>query len=165
MANSYSFDVVSEVDFQEVDNAVNQTVKEISQRYDFKGSKTEIVFNENEEEIKISSEDEFRLKSVAEILKGKFIKRGLSAKALDFEKVENASLGTVRQKVKIVKGISKEKAKVIISDIKESKIKVQTQIMDIQLRVTGKDKDDLQKTIILLKSKDYGIDLQFINYR
>jgi cyclic-di-GMP-binding protein len=165
MANINSFDVVSEVDFQEVDNAVNQTVKEISQRYDFKGSKTEVVFSQNEEEIKLSTEDELRLKSVAEVLKAKFIKRGLSAKALDFEKVENASLGTLRQRVKIVKGISKEKAKLIINDIKESKIKVQTQIMDTQLRVTGKDKDDLQKAIALLKSKDYGIDLQFINYR
>lgn len=165
MASNYSFDVVSDVDFQEVDNAVNQTVKEITQRYDFKGSKTEVLFSQSDEEIKIATDDEFKLNAVADILRGKFIKRGIPAKNLDFGKVENASLGTVRQKVKIVKGISKDKAKLIISDIKDSKLKVQAQIQDIQLRVIGKDKDDLQKAIALLKSKDYGIELQFTNYR
>lgn len=163
MANSYSFDVVSEVNMQEVDNAVNQAKKEISQRYDFKGSNTEVELKEDE--IRISTEDEFKLSAVIEILKGKFVKRGISAKALDFGKLEKASLGGVRQNAKIVKGISKEKAKDIVGEIKNSKIKVQAQIMDTQVRITGKDKDDLQAAIALLKSKDFGVDLQFVNYR
>ncbi|MCM0650785.1 YajQ family cyclic di-GMP-binding protein [Clostridium swellfunianum] len=163
MASTYSFDVVSEVNMQEVDNAVNQAKKEIEQRYDFKGSKTEIDLGE--EEIKIASDDEFKLKSVVEIIKAKFIKRGLSPKALDLQKVEKASLGTVRQTAKIVKGISKEKAKEVVAEIKESKLKIQTQIMENQVRVSAKDKDDLQAVIALLRNKDFGIDLQFTNYR
>lgn len=163
MASSSSFDIVSEVDMQEVDNAINQSKKEISQRYDFKGCKAEIEVSEDE--LKVSSEDEFKLNAVVDILKGKLIKRGISPKALDLGKIENATMGTVRQTAKIVKGISKEKAKIIISDIKASKIKVQAQIMDNQIRVSGKDKDDLQNVIIMLKEKDYGIELQFTNYR
>lgn len=163
MANSYSFDVVSEVDMQEVDNAVNQTIKEVSQRYDLKNSKTEIELNEDI--IKISTISEFTLESVSEILKAKCIKRQISVKNLQFEKIEKASMGTVRQNVKIIKGISKEKAKEIVTEIKNSKIKVQAQIMDTQVRISGKDKDDLQKTIQLLKSKDFGVELQFVNYR
>lgn len=163
MAGTYSFDVVSEVNMQEVDNAVNQALKEIGQRYDFKNSKVEIELGEDE--IKISADDEFKLNSVIEILKVKLIKRGVSPKALDLGKVEKASLGTVRQNAKIVKGISKEKAKDIVAEIKSSKIKVQTTIMENQVRVSGKEKDDLQAAITLLKSKDFGVDLQFTNYR
>lgn len=163
MANNYSFDVVSEVNMQEVDNAVNQAMKEISQRFDFKNSKTEIVLNDDI--IKISTEDEFKLKAATEILKAKCIKRGVSVKSLEFDKVEKASLGTVRQNVKVVRGIAKEKAKDIVAEIKSSKIKVQAQIMDNQVRVSGKDKDDLQAVIQLLKSKDFGVELQFVNYR
>lgn len=163
MANGYSFDVVSEVDMQEVDNAVNQTIKEISQRYDFKGVKTEVILGEDD--IKLTSADEFMLNSVIEILKAKFVKRGISVKALDFGKVDTGSLGCARQTSKIVKGISKEKAKELVQEIKGSKIKVQVQIMDTVLRVTGKDKDDLQAVMALLKSKDFGVDLQFTNYR
>jgi len=163
LASNYSFDVVSKVDMQEVDNAINQTLKEISQRYDFKGSKSTVELVKNE--IKIASEDDFRLKAVIEILKAKLIKRGISAKALDFEKVEDATMGTVRQVGKIVNGIDKEKSKLIVSEIKSSKIKVQTQILDDELRITGKNKDDLQAVMALLKGKDFGIELQFINYR
>lgn len=163
MPSTYSFDVVSVVNMQEVDNAVNQAKKEIEQRYDFKGSKTEITLGEDE--IKIASDDEFRLNSVVEILKAKFIKRGISPKALDLGKIENASLGTVRQSGKLVNGISKEKAKDIVAEIKNSKIKVQAQIMEDQVRITGKNKDDLQAAITLLNGKDFGIDLQFTNYR
>ncbi|MBL4937237.1 YajQ family cyclic di-GMP-binding protein [Clostridium sp. YIM B02515] len=163
MPSTYSFDVVSVVNMQEVDNAVNQAKKEIEQRYDFKGSKTEITLGEDE--IKVASDDEFRLNSVVEILKAKFIKRGISPKALDLGKIENASLGTVRQAGKLVNGISKEKAKDIVAEIKNSKIKVQAQIMEDQVRITGKNKDDLQAAITLLKGKDFGIDLQFSNYR
>jgi uncharacterized protein YajQ (UPF0234 family) len=163
MANSYSFDIVSTVDMQEVDNAINQAKKEISQRYDFKGSKVEIQLINDE--IKLTADDNFKLTAVIEVLKGKFVKRGVSPKSLDFGKVEEASLGSARQTAKIVKGISKEKAKLINTDIKDSKIKVQTQIMDDVLRVTGKDKDYLQQVIALVKGKDYGLDLQFTNYR
>jgi cyclic-di-GMP-binding protein len=162
MANSYSFDVVSKVNLQEVENAVNQTIKEINQRYDFKGSKTEIKL---QEEIVVSTEDEFKLNSVVEILKSKLIKRGVSTKNLDFSKIENAKLGTIRQNISIVNGISKEKAKDIVNDIKASKLKVQAQIMDLELRISAKDKDELQKVIALVKGKDYDIDLQFVNYR
>lgn len=163
MASNYSFDIVSDVNMQEVDNAVNQTIKEISQRFDFKGSKTEIDLGADE--IKISSDDEFKLSAVIEILKAKFVKRGVSPKALDFGKVEKGSLGSVRQEAKIVKGISKEKAKDVVAEIKNSKLKVQAQILENQVRVSAKDKDDLQATIVMLKGKDFGIDLQFTNYR
>ncbi len=163
MANSYSFDIVSEVDLQEIDNAVNQATKEISQRYDFKNSKTEIELLKDE--IKITSDDEYKLKAVMEILNAKLIKRGISPKTLDLGKIEKASMGTVRQVAKILEGISKEKAKDIVNEIKSSKIKVQTQIMDNKVRVTGKEKNDLQAVIALLKSKDFGIALQFTNYR
>lgn len=163
MASNYSFDIVSEVNMQEVDNAINQTLKEIGQRYDFKGTKTQIELGKDE--IKIVSDDEYKLNAVIDVLKGKFIRRGVSPKALDLGKIEDASLGSARVIAKIVKGISTEKAKKIVAEIKASKIKVQTQIMDNQLRVTGKNKDDLQAVIQLVKSKDFGIDLQFTNYR
>lgn len=163
MISGYSFDVVSEVDMQEVDNAINQTIKEISQRYDFKNVKTEVILGEDE--IKVSSADEFMLKSVVDILKSKFVKRGISVKALDFGKVDTGSLGSARQTSKIIKGLSKEKAKEIVAEIKASKIKVQVSIMDTQVRVTGKDKDELQAVMSLLKGKDFGVDLQFTNYR
>ncbi|WP_461615760.1 YajQ family cyclic di-GMP-binding protein [Clostridium sp. Marseille-QA1073] len=163
MASNYSFDIVSEVNMQEVDNAINQTLKEIGQRYDFKGTKTQIELGKDE--IKIVSDDEYKLNAVIDVLKGKFIRRGVSPKALELGKIETASLGSARVIAKIVKGISTEKAKKIVAEIKASKIKVQTQIMDNQLRITGKDKDDLQAVIQLVKSKDFGIDLQFTNYR
>jgi uncharacterized protein YajQ (UPF0234 family) len=163
MASNYSFDIVSEVNMQEVDNAINQTLKEIGQRYDFKGSKTQIELGKDE--IKIVSDDEYKLNAVIDVLKGKFIRRGVSPKALELGKIETASLGSARVIAKIVKGISTEKAKKIVAEIKSSKIKVQTQIMDNQLRITGKDKDDLQAAIQLVKSNDFGIDLQFTNYR
>jgi len=163
MASSYSFDVVSEIDIQEVDNAINQALKEVKQRYDFKGTKTEIELGKDE--IKILSDDEYKLNSVIDVLKTKFIKRGISSRALDIGKIEEASMGTARVTAKLVKGIATEKAKKMVADLKASKIKVQAQIMDNQLRVSGKDKDDLQSAIQLLKSNDYGIDLQFTNYR
>lgn len=163
MAGTYSFDVVSKPDLQEIDNAVNQAIKEISQRYDFKGAIAEIEFNK--EEVKIHAQDEFKLNSIMEILKGKMVKRGVSPKFLDEGKVETATGGTVRQTVKIKDGISKEKAKDIVADIKNSKIKVQAQIMDDIVRVSGKNKDDLQAVIQVLRGKDYGIELQFTNYR
>lgn len=158
-----SFDVVSEVDMQEVDNAINQTVKEIKQRFDFKGSKAEISLEG--EEIKILADDEFKLKSVIDILETKAIRRNVPLKSLDYGKVESASGGTVRQMVKIQRGISKEKGRDIVAAIKQMKLKVQSQIMDDQVRVSAKKIDDLQTTIQMLKGKDFGIELQFTNFR
>jgi len=163
MAAAHSFDIVSDVDMQEVDNAINQALKEIKQRYDFKNTITEIKLGK--EDIKIISDDDFKLKSVIDVLVSRLIKRGISGKALDLGKQDVATLGSARQTAKIIKGISTEKAKKIIAVIKSTKFKVQAQIMDNQLRVTGKDLDDLQEIMALLKSKDFDIALQFTNYR
>ncbi|MBU3160502.1 YajQ family cyclic di-GMP-binding protein [Clostridium frigoris] len=163
MATAHSFDVVSDVDMQEVDNAINQALKEIKQRYDFKNTITEIKLVK--EDIKIVSDDDFKLKSVVEVLVSKLIKRGISGKALDLDKKEEATLGSARQTAKIIKGISTEKAKKIIAEIKASKLKVQAQIMDNQLRVSSKDLDTLQEVMALIKSKDFDIALQFTNFR
>lgn len=163
MAKDSSFDIVSDVDMQEVDNAVNQAIKEIQQRFDFRGSKSSLSIEG--EQIKIIADDDYKLKNVVDILQTKAVKRGISLKSFDYGKIENAALGTVRQMVTIKKGISKEKAKEIISTIKNSKIKVQAQIMEDQVRVTGKNRDDLQAVIALLKQTDLDVDLQFINYR
>ena len=163
MAKDASFDVVSKVDMQEVDNAVNQTKKEITQRFDFRGSKSEVTAEGSE--VKILTEDDFRLKSIIDVLQTKLIKRGISIKNLDYGKVEDASGGMVRQVIKIKQGIETELAKKIIKDIKGTKIKVQAQIMDDQIRISGKNRDDLQETIAFIREQDYDIDLQFINYR
>lgn len=163
MAKDSSFDIVSEVEMQEMDNSVNQSMKEISQRYDFKGSKAEITLEKDS--LKLTAEDDYKLNAMLEILKGKMIKRGLSPKCLDAGKVENASGGTLKQNIQIQNGLSKEKAKEVTSHIKELKLKVQSQIMDDKVRVSGAKIDDLQKVIQSLKSKDFGIDLQFINLR
>ena len=158
-----SFDIVSKVDMQEVDNAVNQTVKEIAQRYDFKGSKCEVT--QEKESIKVLADDDFRLKSIIDILQSKFIKRGISVKALQYGKVESASGSMVRQIITIQQGISKEKGKEINAVIKETKLKVQSQIQDDQVRVTGKNIDDLQEVIRILKGKNLDVEMQFINFR
>jgi cyclic-di-GMP-binding protein len=163
MAKDCSFDVVSVVDMMEMQNAVNQTTKEISQRYDFKGSEAEITLSENS--LKFNAEDEYKLGAMLEILKAKMIKRNISIKSLKPGKVEKAFAGTLKQEIEIQNGISKEKAKEITSAIKEAKLKVQAQIMEDQVRVTGAKKDDLQAVIQLLRSKDLNIDLQFINMR
>ena len=158
-----SFDIVSKVDMQEVDNAINQTVKEIAQRYDFKGSKAEVTLEK--ESVKVLADDDFRLKAIIDIPQSKFIKRNISPKALQYGKVEQASGSMVRQIITLQVGISKEKAKEIGAVIKETKLKVQSQIQDDQLRVTGKNIDDLQAVIATLKGKDLDIDMQFVNFR
>lgn len=163
MAKEPSFDVVSQVDMHEVTNALNQTTKEITQRYDFKGSKSEVV--KDDDGIKITTEDEMRLNAIIDILKSKFIKRGVSIKNLEYGKIEDAAGGMVRQKIKIKQGIESDVAKKITKDIKETKLKVQAQIQDDQVRVSGKKIDDLQAVIAFLKEKDYGLDLQYINFR
>lgn len=163
MANEASFDVVSKVNLQEVDNAVNQAVKEIGQRYDFRNSLAEIILNG--EELKISADNDYKLKSIIDILQTKLIKRGVSIKNLEYAKVEAAAGGTVRQIIRIKQGIGAETAKQMVKDIKAFNLKVQTQIMSDQLRVSGKSRDDLQTVIQALKGKDYGVELQFTNYR
>ena len=164
MAKEPSFDVVSEVDMNEVNNAINQTTKEITQRFDFKGTKS-VVEVENGNSIKIVTEDDTRMRNIVDILQSKFIKRGVSIKNLEYGKVESAAGGMVRQSIRIKQGIEADVAKKITKDIKESKLKVQTQLQDDQVRVSGKKIDDLQAVIALLKSKDYGVELQFSNFR
>jgi uncharacterized protein YajQ (UPF0234 family) len=158
-----SFDIVSKVDMQEVDNAVNQAIKEIGQRYDFKGSKSQIT--PEKDSVKILADDDYKLKAVIDVLQSKFLKRNISIKALQYGKVEPASGGMVRQIITVQQGISKEKAKDITNAIKESKLKVQAQIQDDQVRVIGKNRDDLQDAIQLLKGKDMDVEMQFTNFR
>lgn len=163
MAKDASFDIVSQIDMQEVNNAINQANKEISQRYDFKNSKSEIKLES--EELKILADDDYKLTAVIDVLRTKLINRKVSTKNLEYGKVEEASGGMVRQNIKIKQGVETDKAKQIVKDIKNSKIKVQSQIEGDHVRVTGKNRDDLQSVIQLLKSNDYGLELQFTNYR
>jgi uncharacterized protein YajQ (UPF0234 family) len=163
MAQEFSFDVVSKTDMQEVTNGVIQAQKELAQRFDFKGSKSSIELSG--EELVLISDDEGKLVSVKDILETRLIKRGVSIKALDYGKLEPAMSGTVRQKVKIVQGIETDKAKAIVKTIKDAKVKVQASIQSDQVRVVGRSKDDLQKAMALVKAQDYGIPLQFTNYR
>jgi len=158
-----SFDIVSKVNMQEVDNAVNQAKKEIETRYDFKGSKCSITFNKNE--IEIIADNDFKLNQVLEVLKAKMVKRGVQLKALVLGKIEKASGDTLRQKITIKQGLTQEEAKELSKIIKELKLKVQTQIMGDELRVSGKKIDDLQAVIANLKSIDFKVPLQFVNYR
>ncbi|QGG48247.1 YajQ family cyclic di-GMP-binding protein [Heliorestis convoluta] len=163
MAKDASFDIVSQIDEQEVTNAINQAVREMEQRFDFKGSKSKIT--KEKDKIILISDDEFKLKNVVDIVESKMVKRGISLRALQYGKVEDSAGNTVKQQVDLQQGISKEKAKEIIKLIKDSKIKVQVQVQDDQLRVSGKKRDDLQNVISLLKSADLAIELQFINFR
>lgn len=163
MAQDFSFDVVSKTDMQEVTNAVQQARKELTTRFDFKGSESDIELTA--EEIVLVSDDEQKLKSVRDILEDKMVKRKIAIKALDYQKVEQAAGGTVRQKVKIIDGIEIDKAKAIVKRIKDAKVKVQASIQGDQVRVAGKKKDDLQTAMSVLKEHDFGIPLQFVNYR
>ena len=163
MAQEFSFDVVSKTEMQEVANAVQQAQKELAQRFDFKGSKSEIELKD--EELILVSDDEVKLKSLKDIVESKLVKRKVSLKAIDYATIEQASMGTVRQKAKIVQGIEIEKAKAIVKTIKDAKLKVQASIQADQVRVTGRSKDDLQGAMTLLRDKDFGVPLQFTNYR
>lgn len=165
MADQYSFDVVSEVNMQELKNALDQAAKEIKQRFDFKDSKTEMTLKEKEKELVVISDDEYKMKAVHEIIKAKCVKRGVSLKAFQFGALEPALSGTVRQVAKIQSGLASEKAKEISKAIKDSKLKVQAQIQGEQVRVLSKSKDGLQSAIAFLRGKDFGVDLQFTNYR
>lgn len=164
-SKSCSFDIVSVINLEEVQNAVNQSMSEIRQRFDFKGSKSEITLEKKENKVIILSDDDSKLKSVIDILQGKLIKRKISLKALDYGKIESASGDMVRQTINIQQGISQDKGKEVAKAIKAMGVKVQSQIMDDQLRVTGKNRDDLQTVISNLKEKDFGMAMDFTNYR
>ena len=163
MAKDCSFDIISKIDKMEVQNAVQMAIKEISTRYDFKGSKSDIQLNEDI--LTLISDDEFKLNQLKDVLISKLIKRNVPIKNLDEQKIEAGSQNTVRQNILLVSGIDKDNAKKINQAIKESKLKVKSQIQDEQIRITGKSKDELQQVIALLKQKDLPIELQFVNYR
>jgi len=158
-----SFDVVNEINRQEIDNAVNQAIKEIQGRFDFKNTKTTIVLEK--EAIKLVSDGDYKMKAVLDILKAKVVKRGVDLKALDTGKIEPATGTLVKCEVKLVEGIDAENAKKITKMFKESKLKVQAQIQDNQVRVTGKKRDDLQEAIAMIKQLDMPVPLQFKNFR
>jgi len=166
MANNFSFDIVSEVNMQEFDNAVNQALKEIAQRFDFKNSKSSIDFDRTAKKVTIISDDDYKLRVVRELLSGKLAKRGVSPKALDMKNPEKATGDTVRQNIDIVMGLPRDKAKDLVKIIKDLNMRsIQAQIDDIKVRVSSAKKDDLQAVITYLKSIDFPLPLQFINYR
>ena len=163
MAKENSFDIVSKTDYAEVTNALNQTTKEISQRFDFKGSSASVELQQKD--LMLAAEDETKLRNMNDILQGKLVKRGISLKALDYKKAENASGGTLRQVIKIKHGLESEQAKKVNALIKELKLKVQASIQGDAVRVTAKSKDDLQDVIQALKGQDLDFPIQFTNYR
>jgi uncharacterized protein YajQ (UPF0234 family) len=163
MAQQNSFDIVSEVDRAEISNAINQTMKEVHQRFDFKGSKAEVVMEKDE--LVLTGEDETRLRNMNDILQQKLVRRGVPLKALSYGKAEPAAGSTLRQRVSIQQGIPQEKAKEIVKFIKDTKVKVQASIQGDIVRVSGRDRDTLQDIIAQLKAKDFGINMQFTNYR
>lgn len=163
MAKESSFDIVSKIELSEVTNAINLTMKEIKNRYDFKGSTSEVSLDG--EELVLISDDDFKMTQLKDVLFSKLIKRQVPVKNLHYGKLESAFGGNVRQRATLVQGIDKENAKKINTLIKNSGIKVKSQIQEDQIRVTGKSRDDLQKVISLLRDADLDIDLQFTNYR
>ena len=163
MAQQNSFDIVSEVDRAEMANAINQTIKEVRQRFDFKGSSATVALEANE--LILTAEDETKLRNMNDIFQQKLVRRGVPLKALGYGTIEPAAGGTVRQKVQIQQGIPQDKAKEVVRFIKDSKAKVQASIQGDVVRVSGKDRDTLQTVIASLKDKDFGINMQFSNYR
>lgn len=164
MAQQNTFDIVSKIEHTEVVNAINQALKEVLTRFDFKGSKSNIE-TEGEEAIILTSDDDYKLKALDDILQTKFVKRGVPLKGLTYGKVEQALGGTVRQRITLQQGIPQEKAKEIVKFIKDTKLKVQVSIQADLVRVAGKDRDILQEVITALRGHDFGIDMQFTNYR
>src|SRR3954451_23800117 len=163
MAQQNSFDIVSKVDRAEITNAINQTAKEVAQRFDFKGSQANVALEEKA--LVLSAEDETKLRNMNDILQQKLVRRGVPLKALNYGTIEPAAGSTVRQRVQIQEGISQDKAKEVVKFIKDSKVKVQASIQGDVVRVAGKDRDTLQDVIGKLKEKDFGIHMQFTNYR
>ena len=164
MAQQNTFDITSKIELAEVANAINQAMKEIQTRFDFKGSKSNIEV-EGKEVIVLTSDDEYKLKSLNDVLQSKFVKRGVPLKGLTYQKIEQALGGTVRQRVSLQQGIPQEKAKEIVKFIKDTKLRVQASIQGDLVRVAGKDRDTLQEVITALRGQDFGIDMQFTNYR
>ena len=164
MATDNSFDIVSKVDIQEVRNAIEQAIKEVRARFDLKDSHSEIKLEGNDA-IQLASVDEYKLEAVKEILSQKLVKRGISLKSLVYGKLEPATGSSVRQKITLQQGIPTEKAKDIVRLVKDSKKKAQASIQGDTVRISGKDRDTLQEVIAMLKAKDFGIDMQFTNYR
>lgn len=163
MPSEPSFDVVSRIDQQELDNALNQARREIENRFDFKNSKTSI--ESDDKKITIVSDDELKMRNVIDVLQGKAVKRGIDIKAFDFGEIEPASGGTVRRVISLRIGIPKDKSKPLMERIKALKLKVNAQYQDEQIRISGKNRDDLQKVIADLKAMDFELPLQFVNYR
>ena len=163
MAQQNSFDIVSQVDRAEVTNAIQQTIKEVRQRFDFKGSTATVILEKDE--LILSAEDDTKLRNMNDILQQKLVRRGVPLKALSYGTVDPASGGSVRQRVQIQQGIPQEKAKEVVKFIKDSKAKVQASIQGDVVRISGKDRDTLQDIIAKLKAKDFFIDMQFSNYR
>jgi hypothetical protein len=165
MPQNHSMDIVSEVDLQEADNAVNQALKEIQQRYDLKDSQTTVELNKTEKNILINTKDDYSRKASIDILQSKFIRRGISIKALKYNEPEQAAGGRLRQKIDLQSGISKENAKILTKMIKDSKLKVNAQIQDEQVRVQSPKIDDLQAIIKMIKDADLNFPTQFVNYK
>ncbi|MCA6070274.1 MAG: YajQ family cyclic di-GMP-binding protein [Endomicrobium sp.] len=165
MADKFSFDIVSEVDMMEVDNAVNQAQKELANRFDFKGSKSSIELNKNDKKITLVADDDFKMKALKDILEGRFAKRSVSIKSLNYKAQENAFEGYIRQTAEIISGLPTDKAKELSKIIRDSKIKVQTQIDGTKVKVISPKKDDLQQVIAYLKEVSFSLPLQFTNYR
>lgn len=163
MAKENTFDIVSKVDMQEVRNSVDQAVRELRTRFDFKGSRSDIIFDG--EEITLIGDDDFKLKNVIDILEAKLVKRGINIKALRYGKIEPSAKDTVRQKLNLVQGVDKEQSKIITKLVKDSKLKVQVAIQGDQVRISGKNRDDLQEIIKIIKDYEFDIPLQFVNYR
>jgi hypothetical protein len=160
-----TFDIVSKIDLNEVTNAIQQAMKEIKTRYDLKDSKSEIELNEKDKKILLTSQDEFKLRAVTEILHGKLVKRAVPLKGLSYGTVTPAAGSTVRQEISVQQGIAIEKAREVVKKIKDAKLKVQVSIQGDMVRVSGKSRDSLQEVIQLLRGEDFGIDMQFTNYR
>lgn len=165
MAQEFSFDVVSKVEMPEVVNAVTQATKEMENRFDFRGSKSSIALDEKAGTITLIGDDDLKLRNVIDIVEGKLVKRGINLKALEYGKPEPAAGGALRQVVTLKQGIPADKAKQITKSLRDAKIKVNAQIQGDQVRVAGAKKDDLQAAITLLKQEDFGLVLQFVNYR
>jgi uncharacterized protein YajQ (UPF0234 family) len=165
MADKYSFDIVSQTDMMEVENAVNQAQKELTARFDFKGSKSSIELNKTEKQITLVADDEYKLKSLKDILETRFAKRGVSIKSLDYKPQENAFEGHIRQIAQIISDLPSDKAKELSKLIKDSNLKVQTQIDGPKVKVISAKKDDLQAVITYLKQSSFSLPLQFTNYR
>lgn len=160
-----SFDVVSKIELPEVSNAIQQTLKEVITRYDLKDSKSTVELNEKENKIQLASKDEFKLKAVIEILESKLVRRKVPLKGLTYGEIIPAAGSTVRQEITLQQGIPIEKAREIVKKVKESKLKVQSAIQGDLVRISGRDRDVLQAAIKLLRETDFGIDMQFVNYR